>query len=99
LADYFATGRYWSTWILAFTGVMLVAPRPFSIERIAIVTAVVPVALTTLALVRLRLHFGDSRAAAWRRVLLHQTVTHTLVILYFAWAVALWPRLIAMVRG
>ena len=100
LSEYFATSRYWSVWLLGFTLCVLLAPRPFELLLWALATAVVPAALTARALVTLRQqYFSDSRSSAWRRVAIHQGITHGVIVLYFAWAVALWPRLIAMVRG
>jgi hypothetical protein len=100
LAAYFATGVYWSVWILAFSAVMVLAPRPFSIFYMAVATVVAPIALTAQALARLRRErFGDTRAAAWRRVLAHQALTHAVLVLYIGWAIALWPRIAGVVRG
>lgn len=97
MADYFATGRYWLLWILAFAAVLLLSPQPFAIFLYALSTAVVAVALTARALVRWRRQWaGDAGRAAWMRVAVHQAITHALVIGYFAWAVALWPRIMAM---
>ena len=95
--EYFETGSYWTVWLLTFAAVVLLAPKPFAILFYAVATALVPAVLTARALARLRrLRFGDRPSAAWRRTLLHQAVTHGVVIGYFAWAVALWPRLRAL---
>ena len=97
LTEYFETGVYWAVWLLLFALVILVAPQPFAIVSYALATAFVPVFLTARALTRLRRHrCGERASVARRRVFLHQAVTHTIVVGYFAWAVALWPRLLAL---
>lgn len=98
LASYFSTGRYWSLWILTFAAVMLLTPAVWSVFFSAIATCIVPILLTARSLIAWRQQvFGDTRAAAKRRVLLHQAITHTVIVLYVAWAIALWPRLMPVV--
>jgi hypothetical protein len=100
LARYFETGRYWSCWLLLFTAVVLLGPRPFAILDWAVATAIVPVVLTTRALTRTASEVcGASQRSARRRAFVHQAITHTILVLYFGWAVALWPRLAALVRS
>ena len=97
LMEYFETGSYWTVWLLTSAAVVLLAPKPFAVLFYAVATALVPAVLTARALARLRRQrFGDRPSAAWRRALLHQALTHGVVIGYFAWAVALWPRLRAL---
>ena len=97
LADYFDTGRYWAIWMLALAALALLAPNPFSLLIYAAATAVVPMVLTARALARLRRQrFGEYGPVVWRRVLAHQVATHAILVAYFAWAVALWPRILAM---
>jgi hypothetical protein len=97
LIQYFETGWYWATWMLALAVVILLAPKPFAVLYYAVATAIVPAVLTARALVRFRRQrHGERPAIAWRRVLVHQAVTHAIVVAYFAWAVALWPRLLAL---
>jgi hypothetical protein len=96
LIHYFETGVYWATWLLLFALAVVLAPHPFAILDYALATAVVPVVLTARALTRLRRQrFGERASVAWRHVLVHQAVTHAIVVGYFAWAVALWPRVLA----
>ena len=98
LASYFSTGRYWSLWILTFAAVMLLTPAVWSVFFSAIATCIVPILLTARSLIAWRQQvFGDTRAAAKRRVLLHQAITHTVIVLYVTWAIALWPRLMPVV--
>lgn len=100
LTRYFETGRYWSGWLLLFTVVLLLAPRPFAIIDWALATALIPAVLTTRALTRtVREVCGVSERSARRRALVHQAITHTILVLYFGWAVALWPRLAVLVRS
>ena len=99
LVRYFDTGRYWLGWLLLFTVVILLAPRPFAILHYAVATAIVPAALTRRALVWVGKTCGMPERTARRRALMHQAITYTIVLLYFGWAVALWPRLAALVRS
>src|SRR5918993_4553194 len=97
LIQYFETGVYWAIWLLLFAIALLVAPNPFGILNYALATAVVPVILTARALTRLRRQrLGERASVAWRHRFVHQAVTHAIVVGYFAWAVALWPRLLAL---
>lgn len=98
LASYFSTGRYWSLWILTFTAAMLLTPAVWSVFFYAVATCIVPILLTSRSLIAWRQQdFGDTRAAARRRVLMHQAITHAVLVLYVAWAIALWPRLMPVV--
>ena len=100
LIQYFETGVYWAAWLLLFAIALLLSPNPFAILDYAIATAVVPVVLTARALMRLRRQrFGERPSVAWRHVLVHQAMTHAVVAGYFAWAVALWPRVLALFGG
>lgn len=98
LASYFSTGRYWSLWILTFTAVLLLTPAVWSVFFYAVATSIIPILLTARSLIAWRQQvFGDTRAAAKRRVLTHQAITHAVLLLYVAWAIALWPRLMPVV--
>ncbi len=100
LARYFETGRFWSCWLLLLTAAVLFGPRPFAILDWAAATAIIPVVLTTRALTRTaREVCGASERSARRRALVHQAITHTILVLYFGWAVALGPRIAALVRS
>ena len=93
LAAYFATGHYWSIWILAITAVLLVVPEALSIFDCLALSSLVPAVLTARALARLRRQmFGDTAASARRWVMLHQGITHVMLVSYVVWAIALWPR-------
>lgn len=95
LARYFATDRYWSSWMLALAAVVLLMPNPGGVVLYLLGTAVVPLLLTARALVWLRRDLsGDSRAAARTIVVLHQTITILLILAYAMWAGALWPRIV-----
>lgn len=100
LARYFQTGRYWSAWTLSFALVLLLVPNPFAFLTYLILTAVFPAVLTAHALVAAAMDIcGDSPDRARRRMLLHQGVTYAILVSYFGWAVALWPRIAALVRA
>ena len=100
LTAYFHTGLLWSCWLLLFALVILLVPRPFAILDYAIATALIPAALTARALARVAREIcGLNPHQARIRVFMHQAVTYAILVLYFAWAVALWPRLAPLVRS
>lgn len=101
LMQYFATGRYWSIWILCIAVILLLLPDPqlWMWLDYLLLTFLVPATLTARSLRRMRRElFGDSPAAARWRVAAHQLITYSIVVLYIAWAVALWPRLATAVQ-
>ena len=99
LTSYFATGRYWSLWILAFAAVIALTPAVWSVFFPAIATCIVPIVATARSLMAWRQRvFGETRGAARRRIYLHQAITHAVLLLYVAWAIALWPRLMPVVN-
>lgn len=99
IGSYFKTDVYWSLWILGFAAAAIAIPDFWSVVGYALLTCAVPIVLTARALVRLRLQlFRDRPNAATRRVVIHQALTHAMVVLYIGWAVALWPRLLPMVN-
>ena len=92
---YLATHRAWSLWILAVAAIVLLSPQASLTVSWLVLTAPVPLAATAFALVALRRTlFGDSRRAAWIRVVLHQGVTLAVIAAYVYWAVAAPPRLV-----
>ena len=94
--QYFATGRYWSIWILCIAVILLLLPDPrlWVWVDYLLLTFLLPATLTARSLRRMRRElFGDSPPAARWRVAAHQAVTYSIVALYIAWAVAVWPRL------
>ena len=98
LTRYFATGRYWSGWILCIAVILLLLPDPrlWVWVDYLLLTFLIPATLTARALTRLRRElFGDAPSAARRRVLLHQVITFSIIVLYISWAVAMWARLSA----
>jgi hypothetical protein len=98
LAAYFSTGTPWSVWILTVTGAALLWPDLWSRLLWLLPTTLIPIVLTSRALWRLRwLELGDSSGSALRRVVLHQSLTQAIIVAYIAWAVALWPRIVAVV--
>lgn len=99
LEAYFETHRPWSLFILAFHGVMLAWPAARSFTLVLAPAALVPIALTGLALTRVcREVVGVSPLAARRMVLLHQLMTYLVVSAYAAWAAAYVPRLLGLAR-
>lgn len=96
LTHYFATGRYWLIWVLCIAVILLLLPDPHLWVWLdyLLLTFLLPATLTARALRRMRRElFGDSPAAARWSVAAHQVITYSIVVLYIAWAVALWPRL------
>jgi hypothetical protein len=90
----------WSLWILAVTFVMGIAPASVRLEWPIIATALVPIVWTSIIGVAFcRVVLGDSRGVAIARTALHQSVTWTIVLVYAAWAVSLWPRIVAFAGG
>lgn len=99
LEAYFDTHRPWSLFILAFHGLILAWPASRSFVLMLIPAAVLPIALTALALTRLcREVLGVSPAAARRMVLVHQFATYVVVAIYASWASAYLPRLVGLAR-
>ena len=86
----------WSLWILAATFAMGLAPATVRIEWPIIASAAIPIAWTSvIAAAFCRVVLGDSRNVAIARTALHQAVTWTIAVVYIAYAVALWPRVVA----
>jgi hypothetical protein len=95
LERYLMTHRAWSLWMLALAASVLLVPNgALAVSRLAL-TFVVPLAVTALALMRLRRElYGDARGAAWLRVAVHQGLTLGIIAIYVHWATALSPRLV-----
>jgi hypothetical protein len=90
----------WSLWIFVATLLMGVAPTPMRVEWPLIAGAVIPIVWTSIiGAAYCRVVLGDSRHAAIARMALHQTITWTIALLYVGWAVALWPRIVALAEG
>ncbi|MBA3639487.1 MAG: hypothetical protein H0W53_09405 [Acidobacteria bacterium] len=99
LEAYFDTHRPWSLFILAFHAAILVWPSSRGFALMFVPAAVVPIALTALALTRLcREVLGASAGAARRMVVMHQLMTCAVAGAYAAWASAYLPRLVGLVR-
>lgn len=98
LDGYFSTHRSWSMWLLTFAVAVLLLPDPGGAVVYLAATAAVPMILTAKALAAFcRDSLGLGRTAARRRVALHQVVTYAAVLAYTDFAVALMPRILAMV--
>jgi hypothetical protein len=90
----------WSLWIFAATFAIGCAPLGWRVERPIIATSLIPLAWTSvIAAAFCRVVLGDAPRAARARTALHQVVTWTIALLYFAVAVALWPRIVAFLGG
>jgi hypothetical protein len=87
----------WSLWIVAVTLLMGAAPSGARIERVLMLSALVPAVWTAvIGAAFCRVVLKDSRRAAVARTALHQAITWTIALVYIALAVALWSRLVAM---
>jgi hypothetical protein len=95
--EIFFTGHAaWSLWLIVAAALLFAAPGTIR-QGIVLYTAVVPfvwTAFMTYAFCRQVLGLDPRRAAA--RTAIHQTLTAAAIVAYVAWAVALWPRIVAM---
>jgi hypothetical protein len=90
----------WSLWILAATLAMGTAPKGWRVEWPIIVSALIPIAWTSvIAASFCRVVLGDTSRVARARTALHQAVTWTIALIYIGYAVALWPRIAAFLGG
>jgi hypothetical protein len=84
----------WSLWLLAAAASLVAGVAR---TDVVLVTGVVPAVWTSVvvyAFCREVLGLTARRAAA--RTLAHQTLTCLLIVLYVAWAVQLWPRVLSL---
>jgi len=95
--EIFFTGHAaWSLWLIAAAALLFAAPD-FIRQGIVLYTAVVPfvwTAVMTYAFCRQVLGLDPRRAAA--KTAIHQALTAAAIVAYVAWAVALWPRILAL---
>lgn len=90
----------WTLWIFAVTLLMGQAGLSSHLEWAIIASAFIPAVWTSVVGAAFcRVVLGDSRGAAVARTALHQAITWTLLLLYFGWAVALGPRIAAVLGG
>jgi len=90
----------WSLWIIAAGFVLAYAPGRWRVELPIVATAAIPIAWTNIiAAAFCRVVLGDPPGVARARTAIHQAVTWTIALLYFAYAVALWPRVVAFLGG
>jgi hypothetical protein len=90
----------WSLWMIVAACVLAAAPMGAHVEWRLIASAVVPLIWTcVIGTAFCRVVLGDPPASAIARTALHQAVTWTIALLYVAWAVALWPRVVAFFGG
>jgi hypothetical protein len=90
----------WSLWIVAAMSTMAAAPIAAHVEWAIMASAVVPIVWTSIiGAAFCRVVLGDPPLVASARTALHQAITWTIALLYIAWAVALWPRLVAFFGG
>lgn len=86
----------WSLWLLVVGGMATWTPDLVTTLTV-VLTMLVPAALTTRIVAAFSaVVLGTSRRAALRRAALHHAITWVAIILLFAAAVALWPRVLAV---
>ena len=87
----------WSLWLLVVAGMATWTPDLVNTLTV-VLTMLVPAALTTRIVAAFsEVVLGTSRRAAVARASLHHTVTWIAIIVLFAAAVALWPRVLAVI--
>lgn len=90
----------WSVWIVIAASVLASAPMGSHVEWPIITSAVIPIIWTSvIGAAFCRVVLGDPPASAVARTALHQAITWMIALLYVAWAVALWPRIVAFFGG
>jgi hypothetical protein len=86
----------WSLWLIAAAAYLLAAPELVRREDLLISTAIVPLSWTAVlifAYCREILRLEVRRAVL--RTAVHQGLTILVIVAYVAWAIQLWPRLLA----
>ena len=87
----------WSLWLLGAAIFLASVPGSARVKVPVIVTAVVPFVWTTvIARAFCRAVLGDSPRTAVLRTLAHQMLTWSIALAYAGWAVALGPRIAAV---
>ena len=86
----------WSLWLLVVGGMATWTPDLVNTLTV-VLTMLVPAALTTRIVAAFSaVVLGTSRRAAVTRAALHHTITWIAILVLFAAAVALWPRVLAV---
>ena len=92
---FFAGHAPWSVWLLTCTAWSRLLPGWTDLYAL-LCTAAVPAGWTTVVVYGFCTGaLGLTKRRALRLTLLHQALVWSFVFLYIAWAVALWPRLLA----
>jgi hypothetical protein len=92
---FFAAHAAWSLWLLAAAAFLAAAPPALGRLDAVLATAVVPFVWTAVVVFAFfRVVLRLERRAAVLGAVLHQILIVTMVLLYFAWAVQLWPRIL-----
>jgi hypothetical protein len=86
----------WSLWLLVIGAMATWMPDLVDIPLV-VLTMLVPAALTTRTVAAFSaVVLGTSRRTAVRRAALHHAMTWIVILVLFAAAVALWPRVLAV---
>ena len=93
---FFQAHAPWSLWVLTASAFILAAPG-FSSQTVILATAIVPLAWTSaIVFAYFREVQGLARPSAIAATAAHQALTVAVILAYVAWAVQLWPRLLAL---
>ena len=86
----------WSLWLIAAAGYVYASSDATRREDLLLITAVVPLIWTAvMAFSYCRVVLRLDARQAFRRIVVHQGLTVLVIGAYVAWAIQLWPRLLA----
>jgi hypothetical protein len=92
---FFTTSLPWALWMIAFAGWSAAGPPVARSITLPLLAALIPLLWTPrLVFNYCRRILGDDRGAALRRTVAHQVASWLLFVVYYGWAVALWPRMV-----
>lgn len=95
----FAANAPWTLWMVALTAWTGMTSPIGRLQHLLFPSTVIPGAYAAWILYGFcREVLGDTRGPAIRKVLLHQAAMWGIGILYFAWAVQVWPRAVGIWR-
>jgi hypothetical protein len=86
----------WSLWLIGAAAYLFAASESVRREDLLILTAIVPLSWTAVLIhwyCREILRLDRKQAAL--RTAVHQSLTVLIIVTYVAWAIQLWPRLLA----
>ena len=96
LEFFFLGHAAWSLWLIAAAGYVYTTSDATRREDLLVATAMIPLiwtAVVVFSYCRQVLRLGVRQAI--RRTVIHQSLTVLAIVAYVAWAIQLWPRLLA----